>query len=77
MRCRGYDINDLVRNCTFVEVAYLLIEGKLPSEKELQEFSNYLNLHSMIHEDMKRFFDGYPSTAHPMAILSAMAGAGH
>ncbi|MBN1613618.1 MAG: citrate synthase [Deltaproteobacteria bacterium] len=71
LRYRGYDIEDLARNCKFVEVAYLLLEGKLPTEKELGEFSSYLNEHALIHEDMTHFFTGYPRNAHPMAILAA------
>src|SRR5438552_2040131 len=57
---------------TFVETSYLLIYGHLPNKEELQRFSTLLTRHSLLHEDMKRFFDGYPGTAHPMAILSAM-----
>jgi citrate synthase len=72
LRYRGIPIEELAEKSTFVEVAYLLIYGKLPLESELQAFSERLTRHSMLHEDMKRFFDGYPSTAHPMAILSAM-----
>ena len=69
---RGYDIESLTRNCTFVEVAYLLVHGKLPNKEELQQFSNYLNEHSLIHEDMQHFFTGFPPNSHPMSILSAM-----
>jgi citrate synthase len=72
LRYRGIPIEQLGEKSTFVETAYLLIYGKLPSKAELGNFSTLLTRHSMIHEDMKRFFDGYPSTAHPMAILSAM-----
>jgi citrate synthase len=72
LRYRGIPIEQLGEKSTFVETAYLLIYGKLPSKAELGVFSTLLTRHSMIHEDMKRFFDGYPSTAHPMAILSAM-----
>jgi citrate synthase len=72
LRYRGIPIEELAEKSTFVETAYLLIYGKLPNKDELARFSNGLTRHSMIHEDMKRFFDGYPSTAHPMAILSAM-----
>jgi citrate synthase len=72
LRFRGYDIEDIARNCTFVEVAYLLVHGKLPTETELYRFSEYLNEHSMIHEDMQHFFNGMPSNSHPMAILSSM-----
>jgi citrate synthase len=72
LRYRGIPIEQLGEKSTFVEVAYLLIYDKLPSKDELSKFSTLLTRHSMLHEDMRRFFDGYPSTAHPMAILSAM-----
>jgi citrate synthase len=72
LRYRGIPIDQLGEKSTFVETSYLLIYGKLPSKSELNRFSTLLTRHSMIHEDMKRFFDGYPSTAHPMAILSSM-----
>ena len=69
---RGYDIADLAENCTFVEVAYLLDHGSLPTRDELSQFSQMLNDFAMIHEDMLRFFDGYPPKSPPMAILSSM-----
>jgi citrate synthase len=72
LRYRGIPIEQLAEKSTFVETSYLLIYGKLPNEQELKAFSTRLTRHSMIHEDMKHFFDGYPSTAHPMAVLSAM-----
>jgi citrate synthase len=72
LRYRGYPIEQLAEKSDFVEVSYLLIHGKLPNKQELEAFRTKLTRHSMIHEDMKRFFDGYPSTAHPMAILSSM-----
>ena len=72
LRYRGIPIEQLGEKSTFVETSYLLIYGHLPNKTELARFSTLLTRHSMIHEDMKRFFDGYPSTAHPMAILSAM-----
>jgi len=72
LRYRGIPIEQLGEHSTFVETAYLLIYGHLPVRDELMRFSNLLTRHSLLHEDMKRFFDGYPSTAHPMAILSAM-----
>jgi citrate synthase len=72
LRYRGIPIDELAEKSTFVEVSYLLIYGHLPSKTELAAFSEQLTRHSMIHEDMKRFYDGYPGTAHPMAILSAM-----
>jgi citrate synthase len=72
LRYRGIPIEELAEKSTFVETSYLLIYGRLPSKTQLAEFSRLLTRHSMIHEDMKRFFDGYPGTAHPMAILSSM-----
>jgi citrate synthase len=72
LRYRGIPIEELGKNSTFVETSYLLINGRLPNKAELVEFSESLTQHSLIHEDMRHFFDGYPSTAHPMAILSAM-----
>ncbi len=69
---RGYPIEQLAEKADFVEVSYLLIYGHLPSEQELDKFRDDLTRHSLIHEDMKKFFEGYPPSAHPMAILSAM-----
>ncbi|MDF1615142.1 citrate synthase [Desulfurivibrio dismutans] len=69
---RGYDIAELAENCSFVEVAYLLDHGSLPTRAELGEFSQMLNDFAMIHEDMIRFFDSYPPKSPPMAILSSM-----
>ncbi len=72
LRYRGYPIEELAEKSTFIEVAYLLINGELPSKSQLDKFENDLKHHTMIHEDMKTFFGGYPSSAHPMAILAAM-----
>ncbi len=72
LRYRGIPIEELAEKSNFVEVSYLLMYGKLPTRPEIERFSTLLTRHSMIHEDMKRFFDGYPMTAHPMAILSSM-----
>jgi citrate synthase len=69
---RGYPIEQLAEKADFVEVSYLLIYGHLPSDQELERFRDDLTRHSLIHEDMKKFFEGYPPSAHPMAILSAM-----
>jgi len=69
---RGYGIEDLAENCTFVEVAYLLDHGSLPTQVQLSKFSQMLGKYAMIHEDMIRFFDGYPPKSPPMAILSSM-----
>lgn len=72
LRYRGIPIEQLAEHSTFIEVAYLLIYGELPTQKELHDLSNSFTEHSMLHEDMKNFFDGYPVTGHPMGILSAM-----
>lgn len=72
LRYRGYPIEQLAEKSTFVETAYLLVYGALPTRVELESFRQMLTRHSLIHEDMLHFYDGYPSTAHPMAILSSM-----
>lgn len=69
---RGYPIEELAEHSNFVEVCYLLIYGHLPNRREYTAFQHDLTHHSLIHEDMKKFFEGYPPSAHPMAILSAM-----
>jgi citrate synthase len=72
LRYRGYDIADLAEHASFPEVCYLLIHGQLPTRPEREEFRTRLTRHSLVHEDMKKFFEGFPPSAHPMAILSAM-----
>jgi len=72
LRYRGYPIEQLAQHAGFVETAYLLIYGTLPNTDQLREFSSSFTQHSMIHEDMKHLFKGYPSRAHPMAILASM-----
>ena len=72
LRYRGYDVADLADRCEFIEVAYLLINGSLPTVAQKARYSKLLNEHSLIHEDMKDFFSHYPDHSHPMAILSAM-----
>jgi citrate synthase len=72
LRYRGVPIEQLAERSTFVETSYLLIYGHLPSADELERFSTLLTRHSLIHEDMKHFFEGFPSGAHPMAVLAAM-----
>lgn len=72
LRYRGYPIEQLAENSDFVEVAWLLLYGELPNSEQLKKFRAQLTYHSMIHEDMKKFFEGFPNNAHPMAILSAM-----
>ena len=72
LRYRGIPIDQLAEKSTFVETSYLLIYGYLPSKTQLADFRQMLTRHSLIHEDMLHFYDSYPSSAHPMAILSSM-----
>jgi len=72
LRYRGYPIEQLAERSTFTEVCYLLIHGELPNRDQLDRFNHDLTYHSMLHEDMKKFFEGYPPSGHPMAILSSM-----
>jgi len=72
LRYRGYPIEDLAKNSNFIEVSYLLIYGHLPSHKELERFQNDLSHHSLIPEDMKKLFEGFSPSAHPMGVLSAL-----
>ena len=72
LRYRGYPIEQLAEKATFVETAYLLIHGDLPSKEELYRYSQAFTKNANLHEDMKKFFAGYPATGHPMAMLSAM-----
>ena len=75
LRYRGIPIEELAEKSTFIEGAYLLIYGHLPARGELRRFSNLLTEHQFLHEDMKYHFQGFPTGAHPMAILSAMINA--
>jgi citrate synthase len=72
LRYRGYDIADLAEYASFPEVCHLLIYGRLPTRPEREGFRSRLTRHSMVHEDMKMFFEGFPASAHPMVILCAM-----
>lgn len=72
LRYRGYDIEDLAKNCSFVEVCFLLLHGELPNEEELRSFKSLIERFALIHEDMIHFFDHFPSHASPMSILSVM-----
>lgn len=72
LRYRGYSIEQLAENSSFIEVAYLLIYGSLPTQTELDEFSNTIKIHTLVNEDMRKILDGFPSAAHPMGILSAL-----
>ncbi|QDV69830.1 Citrate synthase 1 [Rosistilla carotiformis] len=75
LRYRGYPIETLAKNCDFVETSYLLIYGELPTADQLNEFRSSIRKHTMIHEDMRSFYNGFPRDAHPMAILSSVVGA--
>ena len=75
LRYRGYPIEVLAEKCDFVEVSYLLIYGKLPTAVELNDFRIALSHHTMIHEDMRSFYGGFPRDAHPMATLGSVVGA--
>ncbi|MBC8256057.1 MAG: citrate synthase [Candidatus Marinimicrobia bacterium] len=75
LRYRGYPIEQLADNSSFVEIIYLLLYGELPNKTELASFNKQITYHSLIHEDMKRFFDGYPMNAHPMGVLASTVAA--
>ena len=75
LRYRGYPIDQLAEHSTFIETSYLLIHGELPSADELAKFENNIRRHTLLHEDMKRFFDGFPADAHPMPVLSSAVSA--
>lgn len=72
LRYRGYPIEQLADKASFLEVAYLLIYGELPTQTELDEFKASITNHTLVHEDMKQFFEAYPAKAHPMGVLSSM-----
>lgn len=71
LRYRGYPIEQIAQNSSFLETAWLLIYGELPSESELSAFDNRIRRHTLLHEDLRRFFDALPHNAHPMSVLSA------
>jgi citrate synthase len=75
LRYRGYPIDQLAKSSTFVEVSYLLIYGELPTAAQLGEFTDKIRRHTLLHEDLKRFFDGFPRDAHPMPVLSSAVSA--
>ncbi|MFD2766998.1 citrate synthase [Micromonospora eburnea] len=75
LRYRGYPIEQLAGKSSFLEVSYLLIYGELPTQQQLTEFSERIRRHSLLHEEMRRFFDGFPRDAHPMAVLSSAVSA--
>jgi citrate synthase len=75
LRYRGYPIDQLAQQSTFLETSYLLIYGNLPTATELAEFETSISKHTMLHEDLRRFFDGFPREAHPMPVLSSAVSA--
>jgi citrate synthase len=75
LRYRGIPVEQLAEQSTFVETTYLLINGELPTQTQLNQFSVMLNDHSLVHEDMRAFFEHFPRMAHPMGILSSMVNA--
>jgi citrate synthase len=75
LRYRGYDIADLAEHSNFLEVSHLLIYGELPSQERYDTFRDSITRHTLLHEDMRRFFDAFPKNAHPMAILSSATSA--
>ena len=72
LRYRGYPIEQLAEKASFLEVSFLLIYGELPSKEELDSFKASITNHTLVHEDMKQFFEAYPAQAHPMGILASM-----
>ena len=75
LRYRGYPIEELAQHSTYLEVAWLLIYGELPSASELSEFDERIRRHTLLHEDLRRFFTALPHTAHPMTVLSSAVSA--
>ncbi|UOZ08051.1 citrate synthase [Amycolatopsis sp. WQ 127309] len=75
LRYRGYPIEQLAEKSTFVEVSYLLIYGELPTEAQLADFTQKIQRHTLLHEDLKAFFSGFPRDAHPMPVLSSAVSA--
>jgi citrate synthase len=75
LRYRGYPIEELAEKSTFIETSFLLIYGHLPSASELSNFTQDITMHTMVHDDLRRFFDGFPRDAHPMPVLSSAVSA--
>jgi citrate synthase len=75
LRYRGYPIDELATRSSFLEVSYLLIYGELPTAEQLADFEGKIRIHTLLHEDLKRFFDGFPRDAHPMPVLSSAVSA--
>jgi len=75
LRYRGYPIEQLAEKSSFLEVSYLLIYGELPTDEQLRNFTDQITKHTLLHEDLKGFFDGFPRNAHPMPVLSSAVSA--
>ncbi|PZS36684.1 MAG: citrate (Si)-synthase, partial [Pseudonocardiales bacterium] len=75
LRYRGYPIDQLAEKSSFLDVSYLLIHGVLPTVDELTAFSDEIRQHTLLHEELRKFFDGFPRDAHPMAVLSSAVSA--
>ena len=75
LRYRGYPIDQLAEKSSFLEVTYLLIHGELPTADQLADFDSKIRRHTLLHEDLKRFFDGFPRNAHPVPVLSSAINA--
>ena len=75
LRYRGYSIEDLAEKANILEVAYLLIYGELPNKEQYNKFENDIRTHTMVNEDMRRIFDGFPVNAHPMGVMSSLVSA--
>src|SRR5918996_75459 len=75
LQYRGYPIEQLAENCTFLEVAYLIMNGELPNKQQLEEFVGIVTRHTMVHEQLSRFYSGFRRDAHPMAVLCGVIGA--
>ncbi|MCU0339907.1 MAG: citrate synthase [Spirosomaceae bacterium] len=75
LRYRGYSIEDLAEQATFLEVAYLLIYGELPTQAQYDDFENKIRRHTLVNEDMRKIFEGFPVNAHPMGVLSSLVSA--
>lgn len=72
LRYRGYGIEELAEKSNFLEVSYLLIYGELPTQEQYEKFSRDITVHTLVHEDIKKILDGFPSVAHPMGVLSSL-----
>jgi citrate synthase len=75
LRYRGYPIQELAGSVPFLDVAYLLIYGELPTESQRDDFTHKIRMHTLVHQDLRRFFDGFPRDAHPMSVLSSAVSA--